>query len=257
MAKVMIVTGGSRGIGAGIARKAAGAGYAVAINYTRSKEAAEALVGAIRDAGGAAIGVQADVARHEDVTHLFAETSTKLGRPDVLVNNAGIAVSTSLADCRPEDIDSVFGVNARGVLLCAREAVRTMATERGGKGGVIINISSISALYGGLPNDVIYASSKGAVDALTLGLAKEVAKSGIRVCGVRPGLTLTEMLDVDFGPGKAAEAAAKTVPLGRIGMPEDIASAVLFLASEASAYITGTFLNVSGGREINVKMASD
>ncbi len=256
MSKVMIVTGGSRGIGAQIVRSAAAAGYAVAINYSRAKDAADALVAGIRKAGGQALAVQADIARHQDVARLFAATVAAFGKPDVLVNNAGVGVPTSVADSKPEDFDLVFGVNVRGTVLAAREAVRAMATDRGGKGGVIINISSISPVYGGLPNDVIYAASKGAVDAFTLGLAKEVAKSGIRVCCIRPGLTLTDMLDADFGPGKAAEAAARIVPLGRIGLPSDIANAVLFLASDQASYITGTFLNVSGGREINVKMAT-
>jgi NAD(P)-dependent dehydrogenase (short-subunit alcohol dehydrogenase family) len=252
----MIVTGGSRGIGAEIARAAASAGYCVAVNYTKAKGAADALVEGIRAKGGKAVAVKADVADAEDVVRLFKETRAALGPVGVLVNNAGVGIPTSLADSRVEDIDRILAVNARGPILCAREAVRSMATERGGQGGVIINIGSISSTYGGLPNDVIYAASKGAVDTFTLGLAKEVAKSGIRVCCVRPGLTLTEMLDADFGPGKAAEVAAKTVPLGRIGMPADIANAVLFLASDAGSYITGAFLNVSGGREINVRMAA-
>ncbi len=256
MSKVMIVTGGSRGIGAAITRQAAAAGYAVAINFTRARDRAEALVKEIGAAGGKAICVQADVAKEADVERLFAETASALGKPDVLVNNAGVSVTTSIADCKAADIDTILGVNVRGLILASRAAVRAMSTARGGKGGVIVNISSISALYGGLPQDVIYAASKGAVDSFTRGLATEIAKEGIRVCTVRPGLTYTEMLDADFGPGQAAEAARRTVPLGRIGQPDDIASAVIYLASEAASYITGTFLNVSGAREINVKTAS-
>lgn len=257
MAGVMIVTGGSRGIGAAISRQAAAKAYAVAINYTRAKDRADALVRDIVAAGGKALAIQGDVSKEADIERLFAETTAKLGAPGVLVNNAGVSVSTSIADCKAADIDTILGVNIRGVILSSRAAVRAMSTARGGKGGVIINISSISALYGGLPQDVIYAASKGAVDSFTLGLAKEVSGQGIRVCTVRPGLTETEMLDPDFPePGQAAEVAKRTVPLGRIGQPEDIAGAVLYLASDAASYITGTFINVSGAREINVKMAS-
>lgn len=256
MSKVMIVTGGSRGIGAEIVRRAAAEGYAVAINYTKARAAADALVAGIEKSGGEAIAIQADIAKEADVVRLFSRAREALGAPSVLVSNAGVSVSTSVADCKGEDIDTIFGVNTRGLILCAREAVRAMATDRGGKGGVIVNISSISPVYGGLPNHVIYTASKGAVDAFTLGLAKEVAKSGIRVCCVRPGLTLTEMLDAEFGPGKAAELSARIVPLGRIGYPDDIANAVLFLASDKANYISGAFLNVSGAHEINVKMAS-
>ena len=257
MSKVMIVTGGSRGIGAAISRQAAAGGYAVAVNYTRAKDRADALVREIVSAGGKAIAVQGDVAKEADVERLFAETARTLGAPTVLVNNAGVSVSTSIADCKAADIDYILGVNVRGVILTARSAVRAMSKAAGGKGGVIINISSISALYGGLPQDVIYAASKGAVDSFTLGLAKEVAGQGIRVCTVRPGLTETEMLEPDFPePGQAAEVARRTVPLGRIGQPDDIANAVMYLVSDAASYISGTFINVSGAREINVKMAS-
>lgn len=256
MPRVMVVTGGLRGIGAAITRQAAASGYAVAVNYARAKDRAEALVEEIRAAGGRAIALQADIAKEADVERLLAETVSALGRPDVLVNNAGVSVTTSIAGCKAADIDYILGVNVRGLILASRAAVRLMSTARGGKGGVIVNISSISALYGGLPQDVIYAASKGAVDSFTRGLAKEVAAEGIRVCTVRPGLTETEMLDADFGPGEAAEAARRTVPLGRIGQPDDIASAVIYLASDAAGYVTGTFLNVSGAREINVKTAS-
>jgi NAD(P)-dependent dehydrogenase (short-subunit alcohol dehydrogenase family) len=253
MSKTMIVTGGSRGIGAAIVRKAAAEGYAVCINYARTKDAAEALVKDIVSKGGTAIAVQADLAVEADIERLFGEAMQRLGMPDVLVNNAGVSVSTPIADCKAADYETIFGVNVRGLILCSRAAVRAMSTSRGGKGGVIVNISSISPVYGGLPQDVLYAASKGAVDAFTLGLAKEVAGQGIRVCAVRPGLTETEMLDADFGPGQAAEAAKRNVPLGRIGQPHEIAGAVLYLASDAAGYVTGTFLNVSGAREINVK----
>jgi NAD(P)-dependent dehydrogenase (short-subunit alcohol dehydrogenase family) len=255
MARVMIVTGGSRGIGAAIAKSAAESGYAVAVNYSRSRERAEALVREITTKDGKAVAIEADMAKEVDIERLFAETVARLGTPDVLVNNAGISIANTIADCEAADLDSILAVNVRGLILASRAAVRLMSRSRGGRGGVIINISSISPVYGGLPQDVLYVASKGAVDAFTLGLAKEVAGEGIRVCGVRPGLTETEMLDADFGPGKAAEAAKQSVPLGRIGQPEDIAGAVLYLASDRASYITGTSLNVSGARELNVRSA--
>lgn len=257
MSKVMIVTGGARGIGAAIATGAGAAGYAVAVNFTQAGSAAAAVVAAIEEAGGRAIAVKGDVSVEADVEHLFAETTRRLGVPDVVVNNAGMSIGGKVADQSLESFERILAVNTRGVFLCCRAAVRAMSTERGGKGGVIVNVSSISALYGGLPGDVIYAASKGAVDSFTLGLAKEVAKEGIRVCGMRPGLTLTDMMTADFGRDGAEKIGAKTVPMGRIGQPGEMAQAVLFLASDAASYLTGSFINCSGGREINVRSSMD
>jgi len=253
MAGVMVVTGGSRGIGAAVARLAAARGYRVCVNYQRAVDRAEALVAEIRAAGGEAHAVQADVADEADVERLFTTVDERLGRVEVLVNNAGIDHVCAFADLAAEDLDRVLAVNVRGPMLCARAAVWRMSTVRGGVGGVIVNVSSISALYGGLPRDVVYAASKGALDAFTMGLAREVASEGIRVCGVRPGLTYTEMWESDIGAEAATRMAATGVPLGRIGRPEEIAAGVLWLASPEASYVTGEMVNVSGGRELNVR----
>lgn len=253
MPGVMIVTGGARGIGAAVARRAAASGWSVSVDYRERADAAEAVVAAIEDAGGAAIAVQADVAVEADVVRLFAETRERLGAVTALVNNAGVDVPVTVADVTSAQLDRIFSTNTYGAYLCAREAVRCMSTSRGGTGGVIVNVSSIAALYGGMPGDVIYAGSKAAVDALTLGLAREVAREGIRVCGVRPGMTATEMWDdSDVSVEEIERRARELVPLGRIGTPDEIADAVLWLCSDGARYVTGAIVNVSGGREINV-----
>lgn len=250
MPNVMIVTGGSRGIGAAVATRAAARGWSVCVDYRADRERADAVVEGIRAAGGTALAVQADVAAEQDVERLFAEVDAELGRVGVLVNNAGIDQQLRVADLTGEHVERVFGVNTFGQLYCAREAVRRMSTARGGEGGVIVNISSISPLYGGLPGDVVYAASKGAVDALTLGLAREVAREGIRVCGVRPGLTATEMWDDGAFPlDQVLREASSLVPLGRMATPEEVADVVLWLCSPEAAYVTATSINVSGGRE--------
>ncbi len=251
--RTMIVTGGSRGIGAAVSRLAATRGYRVCINYRASAERAQALVAEIETAGGAAIAVQADVAVEADVERLFATVDETWGAPHALVNNAGIDHVAAFADLETRDMDRVLAVNVRGPLLCARAAVRRMSSARGGAGGVIVNVSSISALYGGLPRDVVYAVSKGAVDSFTRGLARAVAAEGIRVCGVRPGLTYTDMWESDIGAEGAAAMAARGVPLGRIGQPEEIAAGVLWLCGPEASYVTGETINVSGGRELNVR----
>jgi NAD(P)-dependent dehydrogenase (short-subunit alcohol dehydrogenase family) len=215
------------------------------------------VVTAIEADGGTAVAVQADVAVEADVKRLFAETAAKLGPVTALVNNAGIRVPVSIADVTPEQLLSVFSTNAFGAILCAREAVQRMSTKRGGGGGVIVNVSSVAALFGGMAGDVVYAGSKAAVDAMTLGLAREVAGQGIRVCGVRPGITATEMWDDgDVSLAEVERSVHSLVPLARVGTPEEIAGAVLWLCSPAASYVTGTLLNVSGGREIDIPPGS-
>lgn len=253
MSGTMIVTGASRGIGASIARCAGKRGYHVGVNYNTSHEDAEAVVKEIRGEGGHAISVQADVSIEEQAVRLFENVTQEFGAISALVNNAGVDREVPIADVDVEDLNWIFAVNAIGPIICAREAIRRMSTERGGAGGVIVNVSSISSLYGGLPRDVTYAASKGAVDALTLGLAREVASEGIRVCAVRPGLVLTEMFDDGMGKEAITEMAKSGVPLGRIGKPEEIAGAVLWLCSDEASYLTGAIINVSGGRELNVQ----
>ena len=256
MSDVMIVTGGNRGIGAAIAREAGAGGWHVCVNYRRHGGEAEALAAGIVAGGGTAIAVQADVAVEADVVRLFEEADERLGPVTALVNNAGMDIPVAVADVTKEQLEATFAANAFGPFLCAREAVRRMSTANGGAGGVIVNISSIAAVYGGMPGDVIYAGTKAAVDAMTMGLAREVGGQGIRVCGVRPGLVATDLwTDTHISLEQVNRHAQALVPLGRVGTPQEIAHAVLWLCSEEAGYVTGTLLDVSGGREIDVPPA--
>jgi NAD(P)-dependent dehydrogenase (short-subunit alcohol dehydrogenase family) len=248
MRKVMIVTGGSRGIGHAVAAEAARQGFAVCINYSRSPAPAEALAAEIRSRDGQAIAVGADVARRDEVARLFERVDRELGTVTALVNNAGIVGGMH----RVDEIDlaslhATFETNVYSAFYCAGEAIRRMSTAKGGKGGVIINISSAAARHGGLPAEVHYAASKGAIDTMTTGLAKEVGKEGIRVVGIRPGLIRTEIHQAHGGEA-TIQALAPTVPIGREGLPEEVAAAVLWLVSEQASYVTGTTIDVSGGR---------
>lgn len=248
MDKVMLITGASRGIGAATALLAAERGYAVAINYRREREAAEALVAQITGAGGKARAFAADVADEGDVLQLFREVDEAFGRVDVLVNNAGILErQMRLEDMDVERLQRVFAVNVTGTFLCCREAIKRMARKHGGNGGSIVNVSSMASRLGS-PNEYIdYAAAKGAVDSLTIGLAKEVAAEGIRVNAVRPGLIKTEIHASGGEPGRVERLQA-AIPLGRGGEAEEVARAILFLASDESSYSTGSFVDVSGGR---------
>lgn len=248
MSKVMLITGASRGIGAATARLAAGQGYCVVINYQRNREAADALVEAITTTGGEALAVQADVADEAQVRRLFREVDARLGRLDVLVNNAGmLEQQMRLERMSLERWQRVFATNVYGSFLCSREAIARMSTRQGGRGGVIVNVSSIAARLGAPEEYIDYAAAKGAVDSMTVGLAKELAADGIRVNAVRPGVIDTEIHASGGEPQRVARVAG-SIPLGRGGRADEVAEAILWLASEQASYTTGSLLDVSGGR---------
>jgi NAD(P)-dependent dehydrogenase (short-subunit alcohol dehydrogenase family) len=246
--KVMVITGGSRGIGAATARMAAAAGYAVCVNYRVDSVAASAVADDIIGGGGRAITVRADVADEDAVRHMFAVTDAELGAPTALVNNAGVIdVAARLDEMSLDRWRQMLDVNVIGVLLCCREAVLRMSTRHGGRGGAIVNVSSIASRLGSPGLYVDYAASKGAVDTLTIGLARELADEGIRVNVVRPGIVDTE-IHASGGQPERAQAMAGAIPMGRPGAAHEIAAAIMWLASPDCSYTTGAVLDVSGGR---------
>ena len=243
--RVMIVTGGARGIGAATARLAAQRGYAVCVNFLRNQEAAEKIV---KELGSKAIAVQADVSAEADVVRLFQTVDEKLGRVTALVNNAGIVERQS----RVEGMDAprlqrMFATNVVGPLLCAREAIKRMSTKHGGKGGAIVNVSSGAARLGSPGEYVDYAASKGAIDTMTIGLSKELAAEGIRVNCVRPGFVHTDIHAAGGEPDRI-ERLRDSIPMKRGGEPEEVARAILWLLSDEASYSTGAILDVTGGR---------
>jgi NAD(P)-dependent dehydrogenase (short-subunit alcohol dehydrogenase family) len=245
---VAVITGGSRGIGAATARLAAQRGYAVCVNYRNNEAAAQAVVAEITDAGGHAIAVHADVSSEADVVRLFKTADDQLGRVTALVNNAAILErQTRVEDLDAARITRILAINVTGTLLCAREAVRRMSTRHGGRGGAIVNVSSIASRIGGANEYVDYAASKGAVDTLTIGLALEVAQEGIRVNAVRPGIVYTE-IHASGGEAGRVDRVKASVPMRRGGQPEEIARAILWLLSDEASYTTGALIDASGGR---------
>ncbi|MBK5204497.1 MAG: SDR family oxidoreductase [Polaromonas sp.] len=248
MSKVVLITGGSRGIGAASALLAARQGYAVAVNYQANSLAADDVVRQIRQEGGQAITVQADVAKEAQVLAMFEKIDAKFGRLSALVNNAGVVDQTTRVDAITyERLQRMFEINVFGSFLCAREAVKRMSTRYGGAGGSIVNVSSVAARLGGPGQYVDYAAAKGAIDTFTIGLAKEVAAEGIRVNAVRPGIIETEIHASGGLPDRARDLAPQ-VPMQRAGSALEVAQAIVWLLSEDSSYTTGAMLDVAGGR---------
>ena len=247
MRKTALITGGSRGIGAATARLLATRGYDLCISYREREETALALLAELRALGASAIAVRADISSETDIETLFATIDHKFGRLDGLVNNAGILLPQMRAESMTaERINKILQTNVTGTLLCCREAIRRMSTRHSGSGGAIVNVSSGAALTGS-PNEYIdYAASKGAVDSLTIGLAREIAREGIRVNGVRPGPIHTEM-HADGGEPDRIERVRAKIPLGRGGQPEEVAAAIAWLLSDEASFTTGSFVDVTGG----------
>lgn len=248
MNKIILITGGARGIGAAIARLAAAQGYAVCISYLKNRAAAEAVVASITGNGGVALAVQADVAVEADVVRLFAQVDASLGRVTALVNNAGMLERQARVDeMDAARISRVLATNVLGSFICAREAVRRMSTRHGGSGGAIVNLSSRAARLGSPGEYVDYAASKAAIDTLTIGLAKEVAAEGIRVNAVAPGIIYTD-IHAGGGEPQRVDRLKDSIPMKRGGSPEEVAKAVLWLLSEDASYTTGATIDVAGGR---------
>ena len=248
MDKVLLVTGGSRGIGAATALLAADKGYAVAVNYSANSSAADGVVQRIIQGGGKAIAVQADVADEAQVLAMFEKVDATLGRLTALVNNAGVVdVASRVDQMSLARFKRMFDINVIGTMLCAREAVRRMSTRHGGAGGAIVNLSSVAASLGAPNQYVDYAASKGAIDVFTLGLAREVATEGIRVNAVRPGVIDTDIHASGGQPGRAQQLAP-LIPMQRPGTAQEVANAIVWLLTDEASYATGTLLDITGGR---------
>lgn len=247
MTKVLIVTGGSRGIGAATCLEGARRGFAVGVNYRHRKDAADAVVASIRAAGGRAVAVAADVGVEAEVMRLFDTIDAELGTLTALVNNAAVLdLQTRVEGLQAARLERIFRINVIGPFLCAREAIRRMSSRHGGGGGGIVNVSSLAARLGSPGEYVDYAASKGALDTMTVGLAKEVAAEGIRVNGVRPGFVYTD-IHASGGEPERVDRVKERVPMGRGGQPDEVARAILWLLSEEAPFCTGAILDVAGG----------
>ena len=248
MSKTILVTGGSRGIGRAVAILAGKRGWRVAITYVANDAAAQETIAAVEAAGGKSLAIKADAAKLDDVALAFDATEKAFGAVDGFVNNAGIATQVSkLADKDPQEIARLVEINVLGALYGAREAARRMSKSRGGKGGVIVNMSSAAARLGMPGEGVDYAASKGSMDTLTYGLSKELAPEGVRVNAVRPGMIATD-IHAAMGAPDRAERLGKTVPIGREGTADEVAEGVVWLLSDAASYVAGAVLDVTGGR---------
>ncbi|MEO1093321.1 MAG: SDR family oxidoreductase [Cyanobacteria bacterium J06638_28] len=248
MTNVLIVTGGSRGIGAATARLAAEQGYAICITYRRQQAAANSIVQSIQQMGNLAIAVATNMASEADILRLFETVDQKLGPVTALVNNAGILEpQMRLVDMEAARLSRIFQANVIGSFLCAREAVKRMSTQHGGPGGAIVNVSSVAARLGSPGEYVDYAASKGAIDTMTIGLAQEVANEGIRVNAVRPGYIYTD-IHADGGEANRVDRIKEFVPMKRGGQAIEVANAILWLLSPQASYTTGSFIEIAGGR---------
>ena len=248
MPETLLITGGASGIGAATARLAAARGYKVAVNYRSRRQAAEAIVADIAHSGGEAIALPGDVAHEADIVRLFDETEKRLGPLTRLVNSAGVGGGMfRVADLDAAALAEMMAINVTGLMLCCREAARRMSTRRGGKGGSIVNVSSMAGTFGGRSGKSHYAASKAAVDAFTKGFAREVAREGIRINVVRPGMVLTEMTEDNLRDPTAHADVEASIPMGRVGTATELAAAVLWLLSDDCPFMSGARLDVSGG----------
>lgn len=248
MKRVLLITGGSRGIGAATALLAAEQGWAVAVNYANNQTAADQVVQTVRQAGGEAMAVQGDVAEEAQILRMFATVDQQLGRVTGLVNNAGVVdVTARVEDMSWQRLERMMRINVMGSIVCAREAVRRMSPRHGGEGGVIVNLSSVAARLGAPGQYADYAASKGAIDTFTVGLSKELAAENIRVNAVRPGVIDTEIHASGGLPNRARDLAPH-IPMQRPGTAQETAQAIVWLLSDQASYVTGTCLDVTGGR---------
>jgi len=247
MGKVIVITGASRGIGAATARLAAERGYTVGVNYLNNRDAADRVVEDIRANGGRAIAIAADISMEKDVISLFKTVDSQLGTVTALVNNAGILErQMRVEEVNAARLQRIFEVNVMASILCAREAVKRMSSKRGGNGGAIVNVSSAAARLGSAGEYVDYAASKGAIDSFTIGLSKEVAAEGVRVNAVRPAFIYTD-IHASGGEPDRVDRIKDTIPMQRGGQPEEVAQAIMWLVSDEASYVTGTFIDLSGG----------
>ncbi len=247
MTKTLIITGGASGIGAETARRAAERGYKVAINYRSRSAQAEAIVAEIKAKGGQAVALPGNMASEADIVKMFAEAEQALGPITHLVNSAGISVRTRVAEYDAAVLANIFAVNVIGLMLCCREAAKRMSTKTGGKGGAIVNVSSIASTLGGRSGSSAYAATKGAVDSFTKGFATEVAAEGIRVNSIRPGMVMSEMTERRLQDPAFRAGIEASIPMRRVGEGREIADAILWLLSGESSFITGAMLDAAGG----------
>jgi NAD(P)-dependent dehydrogenase (short-subunit alcohol dehydrogenase family) len=247
MTRVLLITGGASGIGAETARRAAGRGYSIAINYRTRDAEAKKVVADVQAKGAKAIALKADMASESDIVKMFEETTKALGPLTHLLNSAGISKQMRVDSYDAQMLASLFATNVTGLMLCCREAAKRMSTKHGGKGGAIVNVSSMAATLGGRPGSSAYAATKGAVDSFTKGFAREVADEGIRVNSLRPGMVLTEMTEGRLQDEAFKSRIEATIPMQRVGQSPEIAETILFLLSNDSSFITGSMLDAAGG----------